>query len=104
LVVVACENELGIRTTRQALNRREKIKMALKVRKAELKAPSQASRRFTDIDQANDRIARLTHRVSELERSQQTLIEQFARWAFNAKAHGVTKNMLDQPIPIFNLR
>lgn len=104
LVVVACENELGIITTRQALNRRENIKLALKARKAELKAPSKSSRRFSDIDQANDRIARLTQRVAELEQAQEVLVEQFARWAFNAKSHGVTKTMLDQPIPNFNLR
>ena len=103
LVVAACENELGIITTRQALNRRENVKMALKARKAELKAPSQSSRKFSDIDQANDRIARLTQRVAELEQAQEMLVEQFARWAFNAKAHGMTKNLLDQPIPNFNL-
>lgn len=103
LLVAACENELGIKTTRQALSRRERIKNALKIRKQELKAPSLMPRAFSDIDEANDRIARLTQRVSELEKAQSLLIEQFARWSFNAKVHGLTIGILDQPIPTFDL-
>ena len=71
----------------------------MRLRKAELKAPSQASRQFTDIDRANDRIARLTQRVAELERAQEILIDQFTRWAYNADAHGLNETILNQPIP-----
>lgn len=99
LVVVACENELGVKTTRKTLLTRDSIKTAMRLRKTELKAPSQAARQFTDIGRANDRIARLTRRIEELERSQGVLIDQFARWAYNADAHGLSEDDLNQPIP-----
>lgn len=99
LVVIACLNELGIETTRKTLLTRDSIKAVMRLRKAELKAPSQASRQFTDIDRANDRIARLTQRVAELERAQEILIDQFTRWAYNADAHGLNETILNQPIP-----
>jgi len=99
LVVLACENELGIETTRKTLLTRDSIKTGIKLRKIELKAPSQSPRQFTDIDRANDRIARLTQRVAELEEAQETLIGQFARWAYNADAHGLNETILSQSIP-----
>ncbi|MDN6297922.1 MAG: hypothetical protein L0J54_07835 [Halomonas sp.] len=99
LVVIACQNELGIKTTRKTLLTRDGVKAAMHLRKTELKAPSQTPRQFTDIDRANDRIARLTQRVAELEAAQETLIDQFARWAYNADAHGLSDTILNQPIP-----
>tara|TARA_R110000823_G_C15947902_1_gene501246 strand:+ start:5054 stop:5446 length:393 start_codon:yes stop_codon:yes gene_type:complete len=99
MVVIACENELGIETTRKTLLTRDVIKTAMRLRKVELKAPSQTPRQFTDIDRANDRIARLTQRVAELEKAQETLIDQFARWAYNADAHGLNESILSQPVP-----
>lgn len=99
LVVLACKNELGIETTRKTLLTRDRIKTVMRLRKEELKAPSQAVREFSDIDRANDRIARLTQRVAELERAQRTLIDQFARWAYNADANGLNEDVLNQPIP-----
>lgn len=99
LVVIACENELGIKTTRKTLLTRDGVKMAMRLRKAEIKAPSQAVRQFSDIDRANDRIARLTQRVKELEWAQEVLIDQFSRWAYNADAHGLNEDILNQPIP-----
>ncbi|NAW33729.1 hypothetical protein [Halomonas alimentaria] len=99
LVVLACENELSIKTTRKTLLTRDNIKASMRLRKEELKAPSKVVRQFSDIDRANDRIARLTQRVAELECAQRTLIDQFARWAYNADAHGLNEDLLNQPIP-----
>lgn len=99
LVVIACLNELRIETTRKTLLTRDSIKTVMRLRKAELKAPSQSSRQFSDIDRANDRIARLTQRVAELEKAQETLIDQFTRWAYNADAYGLNETILNQPIP-----
>ena len=99
LVVRGCSAELGIETTRKTLLTRENIKAAMRLRKAELKTPSQAVRQFKDIDRANDRIVRLSQRIAELECAQQILIDQFARWAYNADAHGLNIDVLNQPIP-----
>ncbi|WP_199456789.1 MULTISPECIES: hypothetical protein [unclassified Marinobacter] len=99
LVVIACGNELGIETTRKTLLTRNGIKTAMRLRKAELKAPSQEVRQFTDIDRANDRIVRLTQRVAELEKAQEALVDQFTRWAYNADLHGVNEDVLNRPIP-----
>lgn len=100
LLVTACNNELGIKTTRKTLNTRSALKTAMKLRKAELKAPSQYARQYTDIDRANDRIIRLSKRVEELEAAQNVMIDKFTRWAFNADAHGLSESILDRPIPI----
>lgn len=67
--------------------------------KAHLKAPPQASRPFRDIDRANDRIARLTQWVAELEKAQETLIDQFTRCAYRADAYGLNDTILNQSIP-----
>lgn len=99
LVVIACANELGIETTRKTLLTRDGIKAAMHLRKAELKAPSKAVRQFSDIDRANDRIARLTQRITELEKAQEVLINQFTRWAYNADIHGLNEDVLNRPIP-----
>lgn len=99
MVVIACKNELGIETTRKTLLTRVNIKTAMRLRKAELKAPSQVPRKFSDIDRANDRITRLTQRIVELEKAQEVLIDQFTRWAYNADAYGLNETILSQPIP-----
>ncbi|MFG1495379.1 hypothetical protein ABMA57_02020 [Saccharospirillum sp. HFRX-1] len=100
LLVIACENELNIKTTRKTLLTRETITATMKVRKSELKAPSQVPIQFSDIHRANDRIARLSKRVSELEAAQEVLLDQFSRWAYNADAHGLNEDILNQPIPL----
>jgi len=100
LLVIACENELNIKTTRKTLLTRETITTTMKVRKSELKAPSQVPIQFSDIHRANDRIVRLSKRVSELEAAQEVLLDQFSRWAYNADAHGLNEDILNQPIPL----
>jgi len=101
-LVLACKNELGIETTRKTLLTRDSIKILMNLRKAELKAPSQFPRQYTDLDRANERIIRLTERVSELEKANEFMLEQFSRWAYNCHSHGINESILNQPIPKAN--
>ncbi|MAZ88374.1 MAG: hypothetical protein CL693_12095 [Cellvibrionaceae bacterium] len=99
MLVAACKSELGIETTRQALNTRERIKALMKLRKTELKAPSQAPGYIKDLQAANKRIEALTKRVGELEYANNQLIDMFIRWQYNASLYGVSEEKLNQPVP-----
>lgn len=98
-LVEACRKELGIETTRQALNTRPRIKALLKIRKVELKAPSKATGYSRDLLDANKRIEALTQRVAELESANAQLVDMFIRWQYNASLYGVTEAKLNQPVP-----
>ncbi|MCB4749707.1 MAG: hypothetical protein LGB78_09050 [Sulfurovum sp.] len=39
-----------------------------------------------------------------LKKEKQDLLAQFARWAYNSYAKGVSKEELDKPLPIINRR
>ncbi|WP_018274847.1 hypothetical protein WKI13_04270 [Teredinibacter turnerae] len=99
ILVSACNYELGIKTTRQALNTRERIKALMKLRKTELKAPSKAPGYVKDLQTANERIEALTKRVGEIEYANYQLIDMFIRWQYNASLYGVSEEKLNQPVP-----
>lgn len=99
LLVDACKSELGIETTRQALNTRERIKALMKNRKTELKAPSQEPGYVKDLEAANKRIKALTKRVGELEYANNQLIDMFIRWQYNASLYNLSEAKLNQPVP-----
>lgn len=99
LLVDSCKSELGIETTRQALNTRERIKALVKIRKTELKAPSHAPGFVKDLQVANKRIEALTKRVGELEFANNQLIDMFIRWQYNASLYNLSEAKLNQPVP-----
>lgn len=99
LLVTACKKELGIETTRQALNTRPRIKALIKIRKTELKAPSKAPGYVKDIQTANERIEKLSKRVEELRYANEQLIDMFIRWQYNAYLYNVSEEKLNQPVP-----
>lgn len=98
-LVSACKNELGIETTRQALNTRERIKALMRLRKTELKAPSKTPGYVKDNQAANKRIELLTRRVGELEYANNQLIDMFIRWQYNASLYNISEEKLNQPVP-----
>lgn len=91
--------------TRQALHKHERIKHAFAVRKRLLGAgrgnvaPKVGS---PELASALQRIARLEGENARLESENQRLLEQFARWAYNAHTRGLDQQFLSRPLPPVN--
>ena len=91
--------------TRQALHKHERIKHAFAVRKRLLAAgganvaPKVGS---PELAAALQRIARLEGENARLESENQRLLEQFARWAYNAHTRGLDQQFLSRPLPPVN--
>lgn len=101
LLVEACKTRLGISRARQSLMKLPAIDMAMKDRKSALKAQTQKAGWIKDINQANERIEKLTEDNQKLKVVNQKLLERFKIWQANADMHGVTQRMLDQPLAQF---
>lgn len=99
LLVDACAANCGIKTTRQALDRRPEVKDEFQIRKRTLKTGIEGTSRPNDLNTAQARIARLLTRVRELEEQNAIYREKFIRWQYNAHNYGISKQRLDAPIP-----
>lgn len=98
LLVDACKDKLGISRARQSLMKLPSIDMAMKDRKAALKAPVDKPGWMKDIHQANERIQRLVEANSQLKAINQQLLARFLIWQANADMHGVSQSMLERPL------
>lgn len=100
-LVKACEISLGVKTTRQALNRKPQIKEAFqnykKTQKLDLSDVTAA--RPNDINTAHQRIERLMKKIEKLEYENRVLKEKFLVWQYNADQREITEEMLNRPIP-----
>ena len=101
LLVEACKTKLGISRARQSLMKLPAIDMAMKARKAALKAPIKKPGWIKDIYEANKRIEQLTEDKQKLMVINQQLLKRFKIWQKNADMHGVSQSKLDQPLPEF---
>lgn len=101
LLVEACKARLSISRARQSLMKLPAIDMAMKDRKAALKAQTQKTGWIKDINQANERIEKLTEDNQKLKVVNQKLLERFLIWQANADMYGVSQTMLDQPLVQF---
>ena len=101
LLVEACKIELNIDRVRQSLMALPAVNMAMKDRKAALKAPTEKPGWVTDIHQANERIAKLTEANQQLKAVNQQLLARFLTWQANADMYGVSPSMMDRPLVQF---
>lgn len=99
LLVDACEKQLGIKTTRQALNRKQEIKETFGLTKKRLKVKGQNYARPNSINVAHQRIEGLANEVNALRNANNFLIEKFVRWQYNALNRGMTLEELERPLP-----
>lgn len=86
--------------TRQALDRHARIKLAFQTAKDRLGALP-VKEGLTRVDEQR-RLAAYDKLVGEnlrLERENNALLEQFARWAYNATLRGMTEEQLNAPLP-----
>lgn len=106
LLIDAIELRLHNRYTRQALHKHQRIKNAFELRKSALQDGDGSINnvRSPELQKALERIARLEAENKRLESENQQLLEQFARWAYNAHVRGLDRNFLNQPLPPVNRR
>nr|WP_206691835.1 hypothetical protein [Pseudomonas cyclaminis] len=101
LLVEACKTKLSINRARQSLMKLSAVDMAMKDRKAALKAPTEKPGWVKDIQLANERIEKLTEANQLLKAVNQQLLARFLTWQANADMHGVSQAMLDRPLVHF---
>ncbi len=104
LLIDAIEIRMFNRYSRQALYRHERIRHAFALRKNELSGHDGNVRRVTSpqLQIALDRIARLETENKRLDSENSRLLEQFARWAYNAHTRGIDHRFLNRPLPPVN--
>jgi type I restriction-modification system DNA methylase subunit len=91
--------------TRQTLAKHTRIKSAYELIK-ENKFDTETKKIYTPIE-INVLIQELEKVKAEnkrLKKEKQDLLAQYARWAYNSYAKGVTKEDLDKPLPIIDRR
>jgi hypothetical protein len=100
-LIEAIARRAGLSYTRQALHRHERIRLAFTVRKKALSGrdeqPCEAM--SPELQVAVDRIARLDAENRRLTAENHNLLEQFARWAYNAQTRNLSKEFLNSPLP-----
>jgi hypothetical protein len=103
LLIDVIEKRLRVRYTRQALDKRARIKMAYQVTKTRLsESPRhERQRKLSGVDMGGltQRLNRLEAENSRLRGEGERLLEQFVTWAYNAHLKGLTKDYLNTPLP-----
>lgn len=103
LLIEAIEKRLGVRYTRQALDKHARIKSAYQSTKTRLsKAPgSELHQKLSTVEVGalTERLKRLEAENARLKVENESLLEQFVTWAYNAYLKGMTKEYLSTPLP-----
>jgi hypothetical protein len=98
LLVEACKERLGISRARQSLMKLPAIDLAMKNRKAALKAPMASPGWVNDIHKANKCIEELTETNLRLVSALRDMHARFLIWQANADMHGLSQSMLERPV------
>lgn len=104
LLIDAIELRMFSRYTRQALYKHERIRNAFELKKNEGAEGGKGVKRASSpqLQIALDRIVRLESENRRLESENNQLLEQFARWAYNAHTRGLDHEFLNRPLPSVN--
>jgi len=98
LLVEACKEELGISRARQSLMKLPAVDLAMKNRKAALKAQNLKPGWINDIQAANERIEELTAANQKLLAAVRDMHARFLIWQANADMHGLSQSELERPV------
>lgn len=103
LLIDEIERRLGLRYTRQALDKHARIKIAYQSTKKRLsKAPGPEHHQklsSQEVGAITERLERLAAENARLKMENDCLLEQFVTWAYNAYLKGLTKEYLNTPLP-----
>jgi uncharacterized protein (UPF0335 family) len=104
LLIDAIELRMHNRYTRQTLHKHERIYNAFELRKEGIAEGDGEIRtvRSPELQKSLERIARLEVENNRLQSENEKLLEQFARWAYNAHTRGLDNKFLNQPLPPVN--
>ncbi len=104
LLIDSIELSMHSRYTRQTLHKHERIYNAFELRKNGIADGDGEIRtvRSPELQKALERIARLEAANTRLESENEKLLEQFARWAYNAHTRDLDKDFLNQALPHVN--
>lgn len=103
LLVEALEARKFARYTRQTLHKHERIARAFASRKKALAQNGVgADVESPELRMALEHLARVESENGRLKRENYLLLEQFARWAYNAHSRGLGKEFLNRPLPSVN--
>lgn len=92
------ERDLGCRYTRQALHKHARIQSAFAAQQRAA-ADGEREKKPSEMQLLSDRIARLKSENERLEAENSQLLEQFARWAYNASIRNIDPEYLNRPLP-----
>ena len=104
LLIDAIELRMFSRYTRQGLYKHERIRNAFELKKNEGAEGGKDVKRASSpqLQIALDRIVWLESENRRLESENNQLLEQFARWAYNAHTRGLDHEFLNRPLPSVN--
>lgn len=99
-VLEATESRLYRSYTRQALFQHERIRRAYEVRKrAGDGSGAESPGKSVEVRLLLQRLEQLRRENERLTAENNALLEQFARWAYNAHGRGLDEGFLNQPLP-----
>lgn len=102
LLIEAIQKRLRVRYTRQALDKRARVKLAYQVTKARLSkiTPSECPQKLSaaELEAFIQRMNRLEAENVRLRMENERLLEQYVTWAYNAYLKGLTKEYLNTPL------
>jgi len=99
-LILAAQMRLFRKYSRQALSRHERIKRAYTLKKQFLSTGSDSKTEFKSVElqKAMERIDRLKAENERLKNENNSLLEQFARWAYNAHTKGLDETFLNRAL------
>lgn len=102
LLIEAIQKRLRVRYTRQALDKRARVKLAYQVTKARISKINTSERRqklsVAELEALIQRTNRLEAENVRLRMENERLLEQYVTWAYNAYLKGLTKEYLNTPL------
>ncbi|MDR0191357.1 hypothetical protein RCO22_20625 [Pseudomonas yamanorum] len=102
LLIEAIQKRLRVRYTRQALDKRARVKLAYQVTKARLSeiTTSECPQKLSaaELEAFIQRTNRLEAENVRLRMENERLLEQYVTWAYNAYLKGLTKEYLNTPL------
>lgn len=99
-LLMAVHMRLGRRYTRQALARYDRIQRAYQLKKDNLRFGSKIPDvKSVELQKALERLERLRSENQRLKAENHALLEQFARWAYNAHTRGLDLDFLNKSLP-----